>query len=125
MMSGGGGLLGYPSTWRKIWSPSNLAKQPISQSACAPLMWCFIQQLRIPLKGVKRTRKTLDSTQDIPSFEWWWSRTHTTQLERREEEEGEANLSIFGGCELICFKSVTGGSNMLGFAPNLVSSFYT
>jgi len=56
------------------------------------------------------------------------STTHiftTTQLERREEEEGEANLSRFGGCEPICFKPVIGGSNVLGFAPNLVSSFYT
>ena len=51
-------------------------------------------------------------------FGGWRCRTHTTQLERREEEEGEANLSRFGGCELICFKPVIGGSNVLGFAPN-------
>jgi len=56
---------------------------------------------------------------------WGESRTHTIQLERREEEEGEANLSRFGGCEPISFKPVIGGSNMLGFEPNLVSSFYT
>jgi len=59
------------------------------------------------------------------TFGGWRSRTHTTHLERREEEEGEANLSRFGGCEPICFKPVIGGSNVLGFAPNLVSSFYT
>ena len=53
------------------------------------------------------------------------SRTHTTQLERREEEEGEANLFTFGGCEPICFEPEIRGSNVLGFAPNLVSSFYT
>ena len=59
------------------------------------------------------------------TLEWWRCRTHKTQLERREEEEGEANLSRFGGCEPICFKPVIGGSNVLGFVPNLVSSFYT
>jgi hypothetical protein len=59
------------------------------------------------------------------TFGEWESRTHTTQLERREEEEGEANLSRFGGCKPICFKPVIGGSNVLGFAPNLVSLFYT
>jgi len=58
-------------------------------------------------------------------FGGWESRTHTTQLERREEEEGEANMSRFGSCESICFKLVIRGSNVLEFAPNLVSSFYT
>ena len=34
-------------------------------------------------------------------FGGWRGRTHTTQLERREEEEREANLSRFGGCAVM------------------------
>jgi hypothetical protein len=47
-----------------------------------------------------------------------------TRHNLREERKREEGLSRFGGFELICFKSVIGGSNVLGFAPNLVSSFY-
>jgi hypothetical protein len=42
---------------------------------------------------------------------------------RREEEEGEGNLSRFDGFEPVIFKLVIGGSNVVGLAPNLVSSF--
>jgi hypothetical protein len=49
---------------------------------------------------------------------------HTSQRERREEE-GEANLSRFVGSEPVIFKPVIGGSNVVGLAPNLVSSFLT
>ena len=75
-----------------------------------------------PLEEVA-SKKTLPSS--FPgaavTLEWWRCRTHKTQLERREEEEGEANMSRFGGCEPICFKPVIGGSNVLGFAPNFLS----
>jgi hypothetical protein len=47
-----------------------------------------------------------------------------TQQERREEE-GEANLSRFGGFEPNEIKMSIGGSNVLGFGPNLVSSICT
>jgi len=104
----------------------------LSKAAHKPKCLCTVDVVLHPTvedtpKGSKENKKNprLHSKHPWTLFEWWRSRTHTTQLERREEEEGEANLSRFGGCELICFKSVTGGSNMLGFAPNLVSSFYT
>jgi len=45
--------------------------------------------------------------------------------ERREQEEGEANMSRFAGCGPIFFKPVIGGSNVVALAPNLVSSFLT
>jgi hypothetical protein len=48
-----------------------------------------------------------------------------TQLARREEKEGEWGLSRFGGYMQIDFKPAIGGSNVLRFAPNLVSSLYT
>jgi hypothetical protein len=50
---------------------------------------------------------------------------HTHHNMRREEEEGEGNLSRFGGFEPVIFKPVIGGSNVVGLAPNLVSSFHT
>jgi len=71
-------------------------------------------------KGSIKHKKN-PSSSPIPTLVVAW---RTTQLERREGE-GEVNLSRFGGCKPICLKSAIGGSNMLGFAPNLVSSFYT
>jgi hypothetical protein len=42
-----------------------------------------------------------------------------------EEEEEEVNLSRFLSSDRYVFKLVFGGSNVLGLAPNLVSSFLT
>jgi len=56
------------------------------------------------------------------SFERGDNRTHTIQLERREEK-GEGDLPRFDSSEPICFKSVIGGPNVLGFAPKFVSLF--
>jgi hypothetical protein len=44
---------------------------------------------------------------------------------RRGEEEEEVNLSRFLRFDRYVFKLVFGGSNVLGLAPNLVSSFLT
>jgi hypothetical protein len=45
--------------------------------------------------------------------------------EEEEEEEEEVNLSRFLSSNWYAFKLVFGGSNMLGLAQNLVSSFLT
>jgi hypothetical protein len=42
---------------------------------------------------------------------------------RRGEEEEEVNLSSFLSSDRSVFKLVFGGLNVLGLAPNLVSSF--
>jgi hypothetical protein len=44
---------------------------------------------------------------------------------RRGEEEEEVNLSRFLRSDQSVFKLVIGGLNVLGLAPNLVSSFFT
>jgi hypothetical protein len=49
---------------------------------------------------------------------------HHNQVRRGEEEE-EVNLSRFLSSDRSVFKLVFGGSNVLGLAPNLVSSFLT
>jgi hypothetical protein len=46
------------------------------------------------------------------------SRTHTSQCEKRVRRRRE-NLSRFSGSELVILKPVIGGSNVIGFAPNL------
>jgi hypothetical protein len=46
-------------------------------------------------------------------------------VRRGEEEEEEVNLSRFLRSDQSVFKLVFGGSNVLGLAPNLVSSFLT
>jgi hypothetical protein len=47
---------------------------------------------------------------------------HYNQVRRGEEEE-EVNLPRFLSSDQSVFKLVFGGSNVLGLAPNLVSSF--
>jgi hypothetical protein len=49
---------------------------------------------------------------------------HHNQVRRAEEEE-EVNLSKFLSFDRSVFKLVFEGSNVLGLAPNLVSSFLT
>jgi hypothetical protein len=44
---------------------------------------------------------------------------------RRREEEEEVNMSRFLSSDRSVFKLMFGGSNVLGLAPNLVSSFLT
>jgi hypothetical protein len=39
--------------------------------------------------------------------------TRIPQHERREKEEGEANMARFGGSESVIFKLVSGGSNVV------------
>jgi hypothetical protein len=52
--------------------------------------------------------------------------TRTTQpSEKREEEEEEVDRSRFLSSGRSVFKLVVRGSNVLGLAPNLVSSFLT
>jgi hypothetical protein len=50
---------------------------------------------------------------------------HHNQMRRGEEEKEEVNLSRFLRSDRYVFKLVVGGSNMLGLAPNLMSSFLT
>jgi len=57
--------------------------------------------LRTRLKEEKGTKETLTPLLSVLGITCERSRTHTTQLERREEEEGEGGLSRFGGCEPI------------------------
>jgi len=112
-----------------LMKPSkNHQDSPQSRVLCAPLIWCLNQLLRLLLERewqAKKNPKHHISQVLTVTYERGRSRTRTTQLERSEEEEGEGGLPRFGGCEPIYFKSVIGGSNVLGFAPNLVSSFYT
>jgi len=42
-------MLGYPSTWRMIWSLAKQQKQPTSPDACAPLILSLNQWLRLLL----------------------------------------------------------------------------
>ena len=76
-------------------------------------------------KGSKEHKKTLASTQPCSGRHLRGGGTEYTQHERRDEEEGEGGLSRFGGSEPICFKSVNGDPNVLEFASNIVSLFYS
>ena len=53
------------------------------------------------------------------------SRTQEQHNLREERKKEKGNLSRFGGSELVIFKPVIGVSNVVGLAPNLVSSFLT
>jgi hypothetical protein len=48
---------------------------------------------------------------------------HTPQCEKWKKEKGK--FVLIGGSELVIFKLVTGGSNVVELAPNLPSSFLT
>ena len=117
-------MLGNPSTWTMIWSPANSARQPTSTTwdGWDLVIW-FNGWDHIKRSKKAQERPSLLSLQLRISLERGRAE-RTTQLERREEK-GDEGLPRFGGSESICFKSVIGGSNVHGFVPNLVISFYT
>ena len=115
MMSGRGVLLGYPSTWGWFGAHQTHENSPQTQVLVHHWLGAWINGWDCSLReSGKQENPTLIFTRCWPSLLWGRdSRTHTIQLERREEEEeGERDLSRFGGCEPICFKPVIGGSNV-------------
>ena len=50
---------------------------------------------------------------------------HNVREERKKKEKEKGNMSRSRGCEPVIFKPVIRGSNVVGLAPNLVSSFLT
>ena len=124
-------LLGYPSTWG--W----FGAHQTHKDSHKPKYLCTIDSAWIngwdySLVGV--SGKQGSTTHIFTRSSLWWveeQNTHNTTREKRGRRRRSKSLWVggravtFGGCEPICFEPVIGGSNVLGFAPNLVSSFYT
>lgn len=120
--------VGYLSTWRMILSPTKCKKIAHKSSAYASLIQCLNQWWRTLQKEYKAPRKSQLSSLPIPILvvtqRMRESRTHNTTMSA-EEEKREAIMSRFGDFRHSYLKLVIGGLNVFGFAPNLVSLFYT